>query len=180
MTDYIDNNIFRQYLTQDEYVVWSGKPERIRLFTLSDIFLVPFSIMWCGFAVFWEYQVIHSNAPRFLTLWGIPFIIVGIYIVFGRFVTRYITLKNTVYAVTNRRILFLRGNRLTTLSAQNLPPMNVSMNSDGTGTITFDAPYHYSRVAIRGFGGGFDNVYALENIRDVNRAQSAILSMNRD
>lgn len=42
----------RPYLGVDEYVLWSGKPGEGHLLAPNDVFLIPFSILWCGFAIF--------------------------------------------------------------------------------------------------------------------------------
>jgi hypothetical protein len=68
-----------------ERLIWSGQPlPGLRLMP-ADALLIPFSLMWCGFAVFWEATVIASNAPLLFRIWGIPFVVIGLYFVFGRF-----------------------------------------------------------------------------------------------
>ena len=51
------------YLLPNERLLWVGRPDPEVLFTPIDAFLVPFSIMWGGFAVFWEAGVISSGGP---------------------------------------------------------------------------------------------------------------------
>lgn len=56
-------NWINQYLMPDEYVLWNGKPEKGNLLTGQDVFMIPFSIMWCGFAIVWETSVLIMSAP---------------------------------------------------------------------------------------------------------------------
>jgi len=40
-------------------------------------------ILWAGFAIFWERSAIRDGDPFHLV--GVPFVVVGLYIVMGRF-----------------------------------------------------------------------------------------------
>jgi len=44
--------ISRDYLTIGEHVLWKGRPGKGRLLSKIDIFLIPFSIVRCGFVFF--------------------------------------------------------------------------------------------------------------------------------
>ena len=46
--------VFQGRLAADEDVLWYGQPKTSVLFDANDIFLVPFSLLWGGFALFWE------------------------------------------------------------------------------------------------------------------------------
>ena len=76
----------RGHLDKDEILLWSGTPKIGIVFRKSDILVIPFSLLWCGFAIFWLSMVISSGAPIFFILWGIPFVIAGLMFVFGRFI----------------------------------------------------------------------------------------------
>ncbi len=53
--------------------------------------MIPFSLLSGGFAIFWEYLALSttSKTPGLMAvvfpLWGLPFVAVGVYIIFGRF-----------------------------------------------------------------------------------------------
>jgi hypothetical protein len=129
-------------LLPDEHLLWSGRPRGGLLLRPSDALAIPFSLMWCGFAVFWEASVLKSNSPFFFGLWGIPFVAIGLYMVFGRFVVDAYRRARTFYGVTNQRVLIKQvgpGGRLRSLSLRSLPEINVSERSDGGGRISFGA-----------------------------------------
>ena len=66
-------------------MLWSGRPGQGIVFTGRDVFLVPFSLVWCGFAIFWETSVSRTQAPGFFLVWGAMFVTLGLYFVAGRF-----------------------------------------------------------------------------------------------
>src|SRR5207248_9093079 len=55
---------FRDELLRDEQVLWVGQPDPRVLFVGADILLIPFSIMFCGFALFWEAGVLASTGRQ--------------------------------------------------------------------------------------------------------------------
>jgi len=72
-------------------MIWTGQPQQGLLFKSSDIFVIPFNLFFCGFALFWEILavvlIIKKGQPSFLVArWGLPFVLVGIYLVFGSFI----------------------------------------------------------------------------------------------
>lgn len=128
-------------LRRNEELLWSGEPVRHPVFTYVDILLVPFSLLWAGFAVYWELGVLASDAPLLMGLWGVPFVLIGIYIVIGRFVVRGLRSRATRYAVTNRRVIETVSwprRRVTEAYLRDLPPPVIDDNDDGThGSIAF-------------------------------------------
>src|SRR5256714_15111334 len=93
-----------RHLSAGERVEWVGRPDPAKHFTRGDVFLVPFSIMWGGFSIFWEASAIGGAGP-FFALWGIPFVVIGLYFIFGRFIYKARRKRRTIYAVTNRRVM---------------------------------------------------------------------------
>lgn len=121
-----------------------GQPKQGLALSGRDAFLIPFSLMWGGFAIFWNAGVWGSfdggeAAPFFFRLWGLPFLVAGLYLIMGRFFHDASIRKNLHYAVTNQRILVLRKSKITSLDIQRLPRLEFSEHSDRTGTLTFEA-----------------------------------------
>lgn len=136
-------------LVAGERLLWTGRPAQGPLFTVQDIFLVPFSLLWGGFALFWEAGAIASDAPLLFRLWGIPFVLVGLYMIAGRFVIDAWLRGRTWYGVTDRRVLILREapfHSFIALDLAGLRDIRVSSGWGGRGTIRFgDEPWGYYR-----------------------------------
>ena len=128
-------------LGRGERLLWSGQPRRRIVFRASEFFMTPFALMWGGFAIFWEWHALTApNAPPFFALWGIPFLLIGFHLIFGRFLLEIWQRSKTYYGVTNERVLIVSGlfkRNVKSLSLRNLPELSVSEGSNGVGTISF-------------------------------------------
>ncbi len=172
--NYNEYDFCKNYMVGDEYILWKGKPERGNLFSSQDIFLIPFSIFWCGFAVFWFVSAIFTGAPIFFCLFGLPFVAVGLYLVFGRFFHTSYLRKRTVYVVTNKKIIRQKGKKVDMLSIENLPPMTLIAHKNGNGTIHFGQEYSYYNGGHRYSSSA--SLFSLDNIPNAVQVQEIILS----
>ena len=176
-TEYHDDFSFsRPFIQPGETILWKGKPGKGHLFNRQDILMIPFSIFWCGFAIFWESTVLTIDAPFFFKLWGIPFVCVGLYMVCGRFIWKAYMRPRTAYVITNKKIIRARGNRIDMLDGHNMAPIHVEVNRDGSGTIHIGNLSEYAR---RYHGNRNAYSFILDNVADVAKAQNAISMMER-
>ena len=139
MINYEIENELRPDLSSDEKLIWTGKPKTGIVFRSSDVFLIPFSLFWAGFAVFWETSVLATDAPFFFKLWGIPFVLVGLYITVGRFFLDAKKRANTIYGITNDRIIIKTGlfsREIKSLNIRTLSDITINQKADNSGTIT--------------------------------------------
>ncbi len=134
------NRIIQSELEPRESLLWAGQPQQGARLRGSDIFLVPFSLMWGGFAIFWEYSVIEQGAPFFFTLFGVPFVLIGIYLIFGRFYVDSKQRHKTFYGISNERVIIVSGlfrKNVKSLNIRTLTDVSLSESSNGRGSITF-------------------------------------------
>ena len=130
----------RRELSPQEDLLWSGRPRGGIRFRGQDLIMIPFSLLWAGFAAVWELIAVASGAPLFFALWGIPFILIGAYITVGRFVHDAIKRRRTAYGLTDRRVIIvtdLFGRRATSLDLATLSEITLSEKGDRSGNITF-------------------------------------------
>jgi hypothetical protein len=103
-------------MLSEESVYWAGMPDPTVIFHSDDWTVVPFSLLWGGFFIFWESGALgywgngpHRSSPSlFMALWGIPFIVIGQYMIWGRFLHDAWLKRRTYYGLTNRRVLIVQ------------------------------------------------------------------------
>ena len=138
----VPSDEIRRELAPLEQVLWSGRPRQGVFLRLSDAVQIPFSLFWCGFIAFWEHGVVQSGSI-FMMLWGIPFILVGLHLLVGRFLLDAWQRACTDYAVTDQRVLivnYLFTRRVRSVELAGLSEMTLTERRDGRGSITFGRP----------------------------------------
>jgi len=133
--------VFDRYLRPDESVLWWGKPSPYYLLTGADFFQIPFSFAWGGFAFFWMYQAINMEAPPFFALFGLPFVVMGAYMIVGRFIHQYLLRLNTYYAITDERVIILvrfLEEKITSQHAADVEIYSEQYSMGNVGTVKFE------------------------------------------
>lgn len=172
MTNLDNYNFCKPYISDSEFILWEGAPEKGLTFTSRDLVMIPFSLFWLAFALFWEFSAIRSTGSLFMVIWGLPFVGIGIYLLFGRFLQTIYLRNKTCYIITNKKLIIRTGSKVKIYRSADLPPMNIQHHRDGTGTILFwEAGY--------GRGRRYGTFFSLDHIADVVGAQNAISRMEQ-
>jgi hypothetical protein len=135
-------------LEAGELVLWAGVPKQGLTLRGTDAFLIPFSLLWGGFAIFWEASVVASGAPLFFALWGIPFVGMGLYLIFGRFFVDARQRARIAYGLTDKRVIIRSGlfsRSVKSLTLRTLSDVTLTESGDGSGTITFGPSSPWAR-----------------------------------
>lgn len=88
-----------------------------------------------GFSLFWEVAALEKQRTAFFFIVWIAVIGIGVYLVFGAFIQRLRLRGRTFYAITNKKIMIKRGNRIAMYDAWDLPSMSIRIHKNGNGTI---------------------------------------------
>ena len=177
---------FRDEINPGERIIWSGQPRQGFMLRPSDAIMIPFSLLWGGFAIFWESLIVTNSGPFFFMLWGIPFILIGLYMIFGRFLVDMAQRGRTYYALTNQRVLIISGlfsQNTKSLELAKLNEININTSSNGKGTITFGPSSPMSWMYVRsGFPGmgRYPNAPSFDMIEDARTVYQQIKSLQRE
>lgn len=136
-------------LISGESLVWAGRPNPSVILHSDDWYMIPFSLLWGGFAIFWEAGVLgflghnsKGSPPSFMGLWGIPFVVIGQYMIWGRFVYDGWLKRRTFYGLTNRRVIVLQESAKRKTCSMYLDAIpSVERDGSFTGTLWFGTKY---------------------------------------
>jgi hypothetical protein len=141
-----EQRLLQSELSQSEKVLWTGKPNPRAIFHPSDRIAIPFSLLWGGFAIFWEMGVSgigpfgQKGQWGFGTLWGIPFVLIGQYSIWGRFFYAAWKKNRIVYALTTQRLIMLvrpPQQKMLSRYLENVLGIDKEIRPDGIGTLKF-------------------------------------------
>lgn len=167
---------FERYLDPGERILWAGGPPGGLMLRRKDLLLIPFSLFFVGFSLFWTAGVAGvsrggEGAPAPFLFVGLAFVGIGLFLAFGRFVVDAIQRRGTAYALTDRRALILRRGNLKSMPLE--PALEVSVSGEGRGSVMFgpDPGMVASIQGVRGIGGwiGPAHPFIFERIEDVDR-----------
>lgn len=145
------DNPFQSTLLPQERILWQGKPARGILLGGIDFFLIPFTFLWGIGAFAGVVNSIQKEPENLLNfVIGIPFVFMGIYMMFGRFLVDMWVRRNMSYAVTNKRILIKRNGlfaQFTSIKLNALTDVQMNRSLYG-GTLRFSAVKSFNNMGI--------------------------------
>lgn len=175
-------------LAPGEMILWQGSPAPGTKLS-GQMFGRIFGVVWLLFALYWESTAIfatfsmrHMGIVGFIfPLFGLPFVVLGIYIVFVQPGKQQKKIKNSLYAITGQRLLILdavNGN-LRSLPLSAIRSWNRQMRQNGYGDLIFDTGEVHVSYRNAAYGGNSANIqlFTFYNI-DVQSAEKALQQAN--
>ncbi len=145
----------KPYLDSDEDVLWCDKPTKILVFSTADIFTTMFGFVWLSFSIFWTVTAFMATNDAddavfsIFPVFGLPFVFIGMYLLFFRYVISAIQRKRMIYAITNKRVLIVHTGRKQYVQEYRYTDIsNVQMkcdNNDVGSIFFFSGALRYNR-----------------------------------
>lgn len=144
---------------------------------------VVFAIPWTGFALFWIWAAsrgsAHISGPfQLFPLFGLPFVLIGL----GLFSSPFWAVRaaqRTVYVVTDRRALVIRGGFGSGVSVRSFEPEKLGdlrreQRPDGSGNLVFGQDLNVNQSGRR-----YASSYGFMAVPDVRAAEEQVLALAR-
>lgn len=127
-------------LGPDERALWWGRATRGIVFHPSDAFAIPFCIVWTSLPALMQVAAIRSGNGG-ISVISLPFLLVGSYLLVGRFIVDACRRARTFYVLTDRRVVIAYQGRSRNVVAIDLaaaPAVTLTERTNGSGTLEFD------------------------------------------
>ncbi len=181
------------YLDPGEKLLWSGQPKQGVRLQAGDAFMIP--SVCCGAVSPWlgrapHFERLSSPKPPqgpawifqwLFPLWGVPFVAMGFYVIFGRFFYDAASRRKTWYGLTDRRLIIVKSlftRKVTSFDHATMANLNLVERGDHSGDILFGTPAPMSVFANASWPGSGRYVvpgfYLLPEAREIyNRIRTA-------
>ena len=164
----------KPYLDVNEDILWCDKPYKRFVFTVNDIFTTLFGIVWLSFSIFWVISAFlatneaDSSAFNIFPLFGMPFVFIGLYLLFFRHIVGAVKRKNMIYALTDKRALIVHSGKRQYVQEyryENISNIQMKCDDNDIGSIFFlTGSINYNRN-----GRGYASTSGIFGIRDTKK-----------
>ena len=166
-------------MSRDERLLWNDIPKQGILLRGQDIVRIPFGLLWTGFVFFWESQAIRSG-HWFMILWGVPFMLVGLHMLIGRFFWDQWVRSKTYYGLIDQRAIIVRNGwrgSVKTIGISGMDEVSLVPGSGRRGTILFGP----ERNSWHGFSdSGLKPAPRFEQVEEARSVYEQILRLRRE
>lgn len=143
---------WEDYFDSGERLLWQGAPGRGIRFSLGGLILSVFGLFFLSFSMVWvgmALQMSTGSAMDYLfPMFGMPFVLVGLWLVVGHWFFDAYKRKNTRYALTTKRALIAR-----TLFGRRMESYEISATSPLTLVEGKSDTVNFAEKTVRGKNG---------------------------
>ncbi len=176
----VESNRWEDYLGPDEKLLWQGAPATGIKLSGNSLVLSVFGVFFLGFALFWMGMAASmgtgSVVDIFFPLFGLPFVLVGLWLVAGHLFFDAYKRKHARYALTSRRAIIARsmmGRKM--LSYEITPQSEISLIEGDLDSVYF-ARRNYrtrngARTALIGFRYIGDGRKVFQMLQDIKNGK---------
>jgi len=148
MTQEFIHEIRPVFLLDGEEILWEGKPTELKGLTASSVSTSFFGIFWLAFSILWTaiaaigiFKATQFSLFSFVfPLIGLPFVAIGVYLVFIMPNKHKKKSQSIFYYITDQRVIILTNSRtkaIKELRYENLGKVILTENKNNTGNIMF-------------------------------------------
>ncbi|MGH1334549.1 MAG: hypothetical protein ACRBFS_00365 [Aureispira sp.] len=154
----------KEYSNNGQSLIWTGRPIRGFRLRKADWALIPFSLVWGGISFGWETVAVATDAALLFQLAGIPFVIIGLYMIFGRFFHDKWYRSRTFYGLTKDALIIKRPKIAETIPFTDLNNLEVQEGKNGRGSLSFQLNYNTKKKQFPMVPAMGNTIDAIENV----------------
>lgn len=169
-----------------ERLIWKGKPAQGFRFTPQDIFAIPFALFWLFMVlatlVFLPGEEAPGTGPIVYAILPL-FVLIGLYMLIGRFLIDRMMRRRTSYFLTNQRAVIESGLFGSTRRSVNLAAVaevRFRQGRRGKGTLQFGGSGPFGMMPTGWPGASQFLPPAFDGIEDAARVYDLVISAQRD
>ena len=171
----------RRQMSADEYVLWSGRPEKKGLFLAgAEIGSLIFLILWTIFASVLFYKGLKGSDFFPFVLISAIFPAVGI-ILLSVQISGFLKLRNnTEYVITNKRLYRRLGKKAENFSVNLISNYHVAYHRNGNASVIFPGIIESAKIVGRTRKQQVIHYVTLVNIANITQVQQILDRVNAE
>ncbi|MFN2099381.1 hypothetical protein [Altererythrobacter sp. MF3-039] len=173
-------------LAPGERIIWQGQPKQGIRLAPQDAFAVPFAAFWL-FLVLMIFLLAFTGELKDadpLTYLILPvFLLIGLHMLFGRFLIDRAARRRTFFYLTSERAIIQDGLRRPSRRSVNLaaaPEIRFQARRNGRGTVQFGSPSMFGMMPPSWPGASQFLPPAFNDIEDAERVFNLALKAQRE
>lgn len=169
----------QKYINKEEQILWAERPKQGFIFSVGCLSVFGLGIIismtfWMAIALFLAPDII-------MALFGIPFVLIGLYYSIGRFFHDRHIRKKMIYGLTNQRVFIKKGAQLSALDISAITDMKILKQKDDAGSISLSSrcgPQNYKADSSSSFST-FNTSFYMSNVLNVDSIYHQIEALRK-